>query len=337
MLSLYELFLVLILIRRAATYGGHMELSAFAHLMRRNVKVIQPGLVYVIEWAAGGDPASFPTSSSAASANPREQPDSGPNADLGNLLDDRERRHLRRDRKRAEKERERAIVVVDDTQDDMESLGPIYVAYVAFPCLSSSIHYITLQYDPTIISSCLLSSHQLSSLHPTSQISRLGTLLLNQEPQRPTLGPALRARNTPAPPPKLPSTKEETRHTQGQATTPFFFIFLLVHTFHFIVTEIHIEIGPLPNTTAPFPLTHPIPSFHINFPTRLRLPHTPRPPHPNNTHNALPKALLRRIIRRERGERGQGERRETNSVGDENGKFDGYKDTQPELKTTRSS
>ncbi|KAJ7801708.1 hypothetical protein B0H14DRAFT_3782518 [Mycena olivaceomarginata] len=30
-----------------------MELSAFAHLTRRNVKVIQPGLVYVIEWAAG--------------------------------------------------------------------------------------------------------------------------------------------------------------------------------------------------------------------------------------------------------------------------------------------
>ncbi|KAJ7085395.1 hypothetical protein B0H15DRAFT_374233 [Mycena belliarum] len=39
--------------RENATYGGHMELSAFAHLTRRNVKVIQPGLVYVIEWAAG--------------------------------------------------------------------------------------------------------------------------------------------------------------------------------------------------------------------------------------------------------------------------------------------
>jgi hypothetical protein len=31
-----------------------MELSAFAHMTRRNVKVIQPGLVYVIEWNAGG-------------------------------------------------------------------------------------------------------------------------------------------------------------------------------------------------------------------------------------------------------------------------------------------
>ncbi|TFK60648.1 cysteine proteinase, partial [Pluteus cervinus] len=41
--------------RENATYGGHMELSAFAHLTRRNVKVIQPGLVYVIDWSAGWD------------------------------------------------------------------------------------------------------------------------------------------------------------------------------------------------------------------------------------------------------------------------------------------
>jgi hypothetical protein len=48
-----------------------MELSAFAHLTRRNVKVIQPGLVYVIEWAAGegtspttsGQPSAFTHSS----------------------------------------------------------------------------------------------------------------------------------------------------------------------------------------------------------------------------------------------------------------------------------
>ncbi|KZT34953.1 cysteine proteinase [Sistotremastrum suecicum HHB10207 ss-3] len=42
--------------REQGTYGGHLELSAFAHLKRRNVKVIQPGLVYVIEWAGGSDP-----------------------------------------------------------------------------------------------------------------------------------------------------------------------------------------------------------------------------------------------------------------------------------------
>ena len=47
-----------------ATYGGHLELSAFAHMARRDVKVVQPGLVYVIEWAAGWDagPPSSPSS-----------------------------------------------------------------------------------------------------------------------------------------------------------------------------------------------------------------------------------------------------------------------------------
>ncbi|KAJ3497586.1 hypothetical protein NLJ89_g10330 [Agrocybe chaxingu] len=51
--------------RANATFGGHMELSAFAHMTRRNVKVIQPGLVYVIEWAAGemGENSSVASSS----------------------------------------------------------------------------------------------------------------------------------------------------------------------------------------------------------------------------------------------------------------------------------
>lgn len=45
-----------ILIRVAAgTYGGHLELSAFARTRRRDVKLIQPGLVYVIERDSGGD------------------------------------------------------------------------------------------------------------------------------------------------------------------------------------------------------------------------------------------------------------------------------------------
>ncbi|RXW13398.1 hypothetical protein EST38_g12456 [Candolleomyces aberdarensis] len=41
--------------RENGTYGGHLELSAFAHMSKRDVKVVQPGLVYVIEWAAGLD------------------------------------------------------------------------------------------------------------------------------------------------------------------------------------------------------------------------------------------------------------------------------------------
>ncbi|QRV85454.1 OTU-like cysteine protease [Ceratobasidium sp. AG-Ba] len=35
--------------RRSGTYGGHLELTAFAQLKALNVKVVQPGLVYVIE------------------------------------------------------------------------------------------------------------------------------------------------------------------------------------------------------------------------------------------------------------------------------------------------
>ena len=58
---------------REATYGGHMELSAFAHMTRRNIKVVQPGLVYVIEWRAGGGSAAAEASSSSA---PPSQSDS---------------------------------------------------------------------------------------------------------------------------------------------------------------------------------------------------------------------------------------------------------------------
>ncbi|KAJ3718109.1 hypothetical protein DFJ43DRAFT_1098518 [Lentinula guzmanii] len=64
--------------RQNATYGGHMELSAFAHLVKRNIKVVQPGLVYVIQWdpsqpkspkssskKAGDSPARYTRSSSS--------------------------------------------------------------------------------------------------------------------------------------------------------------------------------------------------------------------------------------------------------------------------------
>lgn len=101
----------------AGTYGGHLELSAFAHLTRRNVKVIQPGLVYVIEWAAGGDVGAS-THSNAST-------------DDDSSLDERERRQQRRDQKRADRRQ------VDDMDDDSDnddpvdpSSGAVYVAYV---------------------------------------------------------------------------------------------------------------------------------------------------------------------------------------------------------------
>jgi OTU domain-containing protein 3 len=90
-----------------ATYGGHLELSAFAHMKKCNVKVIQPGLVYLIEWFAGWDPAaaaavldtaaSSSSSSLAATLIERDPP-----------MNDRSRRAARRETKRAEREKTRA-------------------------------------------------------------------------------------------------------------------------------------------------------------------------------------------------------------------------------------
>ncbi|KAG2125763.1 hypothetical protein DEU56DRAFT_824268 [Suillus clintonianus] len=82
--------------REQGTYGGHLELSAFAHFARRNVKVIQPGLVYVIEWKAG--------------AESDEQSSSQDN--------ERDTRRKKRQQQRDE--------MMNDSQ---ESEGTIYVAY----------------------------------------------------------------------------------------------------------------------------------------------------------------------------------------------------------------
>ncbi|KAI0370999.1 cysteine proteinase [Pilatotrama ljubarskyi] len=98
--------------RQQATYGGHLELSAFAHMTKRNVKVIQPGLVYVIEWDAGGDFTD--EVSQAESSTPRED----------STLDSREKRRQRRERLRSASEK--------STSDDVEvstTQGTVYVAY----------------------------------------------------------------------------------------------------------------------------------------------------------------------------------------------------------------
>jgi OTU domain-containing protein 3 len=98
-----------------ATYGGHLELSAFAHLTRRNVKVVQPGLVYVIEWATGAD----------LSPNRTTNPDLPSDVSL----DDREKRRLRREQKRAEQNKP-AVEHITTTTITPESSDTIYVAYV---------------------------------------------------------------------------------------------------------------------------------------------------------------------------------------------------------------
>ncbi|TFY74971.1 hypothetical protein EWM64_g9042 [Hericium alpestre] len=114
------------LMRQPATYGGHLELSAFAHMARRDVKVIQPGLVYVIEWASGWDPAPPDVDASTPSSSSPPTPDE--------TLDDRLRRPTRRERKRAEKDKLPPPPSIDDSDD--ESTGTVYVA-----CVGSSSHF----------------------------------------------------------------------------------------------------------------------------------------------------------------------------------------------------
>ncbi|KAI0920290.1 hypothetical protein AcV5_010071 [Taiwanofungus camphoratus] len=110
--------------RQPATYGGHLELSAFAHMMHRDVKVIQPGLVYVIEWATGGEladaaPSSVPSQSSAGSVV--SAPDDS-------TMNDREKRRITRERRRVEREKAAATDANGDSNQDYPP-GPIYVAY----------------------------------------------------------------------------------------------------------------------------------------------------------------------------------------------------------------
>ncbi|KIJ64353.1 hypothetical protein HYDPIDRAFT_175683 [Hydnomerulius pinastri MD-312] len=90
--------------REQGTYGGHLELSAFAHFSRRNVKVIQPGLVYVIEWNAGGDVIA---DQSASTSHGDEQ-----------LSDAREKRRLRKQQQQRE-----------ESLQEVAAGETVYVAY----------------------------------------------------------------------------------------------------------------------------------------------------------------------------------------------------------------
>ncbi|KLO16532.1 cysteine proteinase [Schizopora paradoxa] len=115
--------------RQPGTYGGHLELTAFAHLKKRDVKVIQPGLVYVIEWAAGADLS--PTTSDMpkpGSPEPDPEPDSQP------ALKSREARKARRDKKKELKShaaeiKQQAIDAGEDAEDVASPSGAVYVAY----------------------------------------------------------------------------------------------------------------------------------------------------------------------------------------------------------------
>lgn len=52
------------------TYGGHLELSAFASLKRKEIKIVQPGLVYVV---TGDDDSSEAVAERQALERQRQQ------------------------------------------------------------------------------------------------------------------------------------------------------------------------------------------------------------------------------------------------------------------------
>ncbi|KAI0790173.1 hypothetical protein BC629DRAFT_1512085 [Irpex lacteus] len=100
--------------RQQGTYGGHLELSAFAHMTKRNVKVVQPGLVYVIEWDAGGE--DEPEEEKA-----QTQPTVAGEEDDTHTLKRRERKRL---------EREKASTLPPIPQpSEAYAANPVYVAY----------------------------------------------------------------------------------------------------------------------------------------------------------------------------------------------------------------
>ncbi len=92
-----------------------------------NVKVIQPGLVYVIEWSAGWDavaagkdsPAS--SSSSLATTLLEREP----------ISNDRSRRAARRESRRAEREKARSDKAAQDEEDDVDKDQVTPTVYVA--------------------------------------------------------------------------------------------------------------------------------------------------------------------------------------------------------------
>ncbi|KAI0338615.1 cysteine proteinase [Trametopsis cervina] len=102
--------------RQPATYGGHLELSAFAHMTRRNIKVIQPGLVYVIEWNAGDDKDG---------EEEEAQPVLLPTRKEDGI--DQSKPLTRRELKRLEKEGISALPPFPQRDDG--GVDPIYVAY----------------------------------------------------------------------------------------------------------------------------------------------------------------------------------------------------------------
>lgn len=92
-----------------------------------NVKVIQPGLVYLIEWAAGWDAVAAvketPTSSSSSLATTLVEREP--------IANDRSRRAARRESKRAERDKARADKATTDDEGVVRQDNVTPTVYVA--------------------------------------------------------------------------------------------------------------------------------------------------------------------------------------------------------------
>lgn len=120
--------------RNNGTYGGHLELTAFAQLKVVNVKVVQPGLVYVIEGAKTDD---FGPSTSASAA-PEED----------GSASSKDKRKAKKDRMK----KKAADKAADEEYDDDEEEGgsapfpaTVYVAYVPLFCHRCCLNAYRLQ------------------------------------------------------------------------------------------------------------------------------------------------------------------------------------------------
>jgi len=158
--------------RQPGTYGGHLELTAFAHFKKRDVKVIQPGLVYVIEWAAGADLS--PTTSDMPKPGSPE-----PESDSDRALNSREARKVRREKKKELKNhaaniKQQAVDAGEEAEDVSSPSGAVYVAYVSYLHLYTAFQSLT---------------------HVFPQIPRLGAFLFRSESDWATCGAAIRRGN----------------------------------------------------------------------------------------------------------------------------------------------
>lgn len=88
-------------------------------MSKRNVKVVQPGLVYIIEWNAGGDPVE--------SRSPSPAPSGASPAPQGDATDEGEKTLTRRERKRLERQMSAALPPLPPPSEDASGAA-VYVA-----------------------------------------------------------------------------------------------------------------------------------------------------------------------------------------------------------------